>query len=146
MKIDIGGGLCPRPGYVNLDPVHGTGEFRRRIQDGIPLADGSVEAAACSHLLEHIPAGAERIGAFNEVWRVLRPGALWEIAVPLFGGWGAVADPTHVSFWVRESFDYFTGRVTPAAEYGIRLWELAGWFEVACEWGQEGHATMRKPA
>ena len=146
MKLDIGGGLCPRPGYVNLDPVHGSGEFRRRIQEGIPLADGAVEAAACSHLLEHIPAGAERISVFNEVWRVLQPGGLWEIAVPMEGGWGAIADPTHVSRWVEQSFWYFTGRVTPAADYGIRLWELASWSTNEQEWGTEGRAVLRKPA
>ena len=146
MKLEIGGGLAAWPGFTNLDPVHGEGEFRRRIQDGIPASDGSVEAARCSHLMEHIPAGRERIGAFNEVWRVLRPGGTFEVVVPLFGGWGAIADPTHVSFWVRESFDYFTGAVAAAADYGIRLWELADWSTKDCGWGTEGHALLRKPA
>ena len=145
MKLDIGGGLAPAPGFVNLDPRHGEGALRRRVQDGIPLSDGTVEAARCSHLLEHIPAGQERIDALNEVWRVLRPGGTFEVIVPLFGGWGAIADPTHVSFWVRESFDYLTGTVAAAADYGIRLWELAGWSVVECGWGQEGHALLRKP-
>jgi SAM-dependent methyltransferase len=145
VRLEIGGGKAPWPGYTNLDPIHGEGHFCRRIQDHIPLADATVEMARCSHLMEHIPAGRERVEAFNEVWRVLVPGGTFEVVVPLFGGWGAIADPTHVSFWVRESFDYFTGKVTPAAEYGIRFWELVAWSEVACEWGQEGHATMRKP-
>ena len=133
------------PGWINLDPAHGEGEFRRKAQDGIPLPDGSVEGARCSHLLEHIPAGQERIDVMNEVWRVLRPGCQFEIIVPLFGGWGAIADPTHVSFWVRESFDYFTGKVVAGGDYGIKLWELASWSIVEADWGQEGHATLLKP-
>jgi predicted SAM-dependent methyltransferase len=144
VNLELGGGLSPWAGYVNLDPVHGEGEFRRRAQDGIPLADGSVEQARCSHLMEHIPAGPERLFVFNEVWRVLRPGARFEVIVPLLipGRWEPVADPTHVSFWVKESFDYFTGAIRPAAEYGIHYWEMADW---SVRDGWEGHAILRKP-
>jgi SAM-dependent methyltransferase len=146
VRLDIGGGTAPAAGFVNLDPIHGEGEFRRRIQDGIPLPDASVEAARCSHLMEHIPV-EDRIAAFNEVWRVLIPGGEFEIAVPLFGtGWGAIADPTHVSFWVKESFDYFTGDMTANADYGIRFWEWVEWRVYEGQtWGSEGHARLRKP-
>jgi len=151
MKLEIGGGLAGWPGFVNLDPAHGEGEFRRRIQDGIPLGDGTVEEARCSHLMEHIPAGAERIDAFNEVWRVLVPGGTFEVVVPLVTlvnlaiGWGAIADPTHVSLWCEESFWYFTGRVAAAADYGLRLWELAEWTTKDWDWGTEGRCVLRKP-
>jgi len=144
VHLELGGGLYPHPGYVNLDPVHGQGEFRRRAQDGIPLPDGYVDAARCSHLLEHIPAGAERIAVMNEVHRVLVPRGTFEIIVPLFvpGRWEAIADPTHVSLWVRESFDYFTGAIVPGADYGIRLWQMRDWSVRA---GWEGHALLMKP-
>ncbi len=146
MKLEIGGGLAAWPEYINLDPAHGSGEFRRRIQDGIPLPDGSVEEARCSHLLEHIPAGRERIDAFNEVWRVLAPGGTFTVVVPLFPGYGAIADPTHVSLWVEQSFWYFTGRMAPAADYGIRLWEPVDWTVKTWDWGDEGWCVLRKPA
>ena len=144
MKLEIGGGKYPLPGWVNLDPVHGSGEFKRKAQDGIPLPAGSEEAARCSHLMEHIPAGAERIFVFNEVWRVLRSRAQFEIIVPLLvaGRWEAIADPTHVSFWVRESFHYFTGDIVPGADYGIKLWEPVS-FETRNGW--EGHSVLMKP-
>ena len=145
MKLEIGGGLALWPGYTNLDPVHGVGEFRRRIQDGIPLPDASVELARCSHLMEHIPS-SDRIAAFNEVWRVLEPGGTFEVIVPLFPGYGAIADPTHVSLWVEQSFWYFTGRMAPGADYGIRLWEPVEWSAKSWEWGDEGRAVLRKPA
>ena len=102
LRIDIGGGRAAAPDHVNLDPIHGRGTWRRRIQDGIPAADGNVEAVRCSHLMEHIPAGPERIAVFNEVWRVLRAGGTFEVLVPLFPSYGAVADPTHVSYWCEQ--------------------------------------------
>ena len=148
MKVDIGGGRTRWPGYTNLDPIEGEGAFRRRIQDGIPLGDCSVEAVRCSHVMEHIPAGAERIFVFNEVQRVLIPGGTFEVIVPLFSAdkpVGALADPTHVSLWVRESFEYFTGEREANAVYGIKLWQMAGWKTRDWEWGTEGHALLRKP-
>jgi SAM-dependent methyltransferase len=145
-SLEIGGGRNPQPGWTNLDPVHGEGTFRRRIQDGIPLPDASLQQARASHLMEHIAAGAERVFAMNEVWRVLVPGGTFEVVVPLFGGWGALADPTHLSFWVRESFDYFTGATLPDADYGIRYWDLVEWTTRDCDWGTEGRAVLSKPS
>lgn len=128
MNIDIGGGVNVKPGYVNLDPVHGNGNFKRRIQDGIPVADSTVDAVRASHLVEHIHAGQERINMFNEVWRVLKSGGTFEVIVPfLVAGpngirWEAIADPTHVSYWLPESFHYFDGTKLPCATYNIRYW------------------------
>jgi SAM-dependent methyltransferase len=149
MKLELGGGTSTALGFTNLDPLHGEGPFQRRAQDGaFPLADGSVEAARCSHLMEHIPAGAERIFVMNEVHRVLVPGGHFEVIVPLFPGWGAIADPTHVSFWVEQSFWYFTGRWSAelSQDYGIRRWEMASWTTQAQVWGVLGRAVLRKPS
>lgn len=142
MRLDIGGGTVPREGWVNLDPVHGEGDMRRRVEEGIPLPDDSVEEALASHAMEHIAAGHDRIAAMNEVWRVLKPGGTFLIIVPLFPNWQAVADPTHLSFWTYESFCYFTGMLSASADYGIRQWE---WVSYGVAEGWEGHAVLRKP-
>lgn len=153
MKIEIGGGTIPAPDHVNLDPNHGEGEWRRIIQDGIPVGDGTVEAVRASHVFEHIPAGHERIDAFNEIHRVLQPGGTFEIILPLVGytdeggvghgvvGWMPYADPTHVSFWwFPESLLYFCdGPFKPNADYGVKLWNLLSWEPVD---GWEGHAVL----
>lgn len=127
MKVDIGGGLSPLDGYVNLDPVHGTGTWRRPAQNvPWPARDATCEAIHASHVLEHIPAGPDRIAVFNEAWRVLRPGGTFTVIVPMFPTWQAIADPTHVSWWVPESFAYFSGELggwAPQADYGIRPWK-----------------------
>lgn len=138
MKLDIGGGYDPAPGYVNLDPRHGVGIMQRKVQDGIPLSDRSCTTIRASHVLEHIPTEF-RIAVMNECHRVLAPGGWFEVILPLFPTWQAMADPTHVSYWVRESFDYFTGEKFARADYGIRFWQMTSW-EVRDEW--EAHAVL----
>lgn len=141
MRVEIGGGTHFNDGYVNLDPVHGEGQWRRSVQDGIPAPDSSVSMVRASHVLEHVPAGAERLWVFNEVWRVLRPGGMFQVIVPMVTGtWHAFADPTHVSFWVPQSFHYFDGRQAANADYGILPWELVD-EELRDNW--EGHWSGR---
>lgn len=136
MKIDIGGGLRPREGFVNFDPVHGEGLFKRKLQDGIPVEDNSVDELFSSHTFEHIPT-SDRISCMNECNRVLKSGGVFEIIVPIIGytdlnnvghyvnsclPW---ADPTHVSyFWMPDSFLYFTKEEISSADYGIIYWKL----------------------
>jgi hypothetical protein len=142
-SLDLGGGTKSRPGWINLDPVHGTGPWRRRAQDiPWPTAEGAIQSIYSSHMMEHIPAGADRIAVMNEAWRVLRPGGTFEVRVPLFPTLPAIADPTHVSFWVPESFLYFTGTLAPDADYGIRYWEMQR-SEVVDGW--ELRVELRKP-
>lgn len=138
MHIEIGGGTLVPAGAVNLDCRNGEGDWRRMAQDTPwPVADGAVQSIRASHILEHVPAGQERIDVFNEAHRVLAPGGTFEVVLPLMtGSWHAIADPTHVSFWCRESFHYFTGAFAANADYGIRLWTEVHW-SVAD--GFEGH-------
>ena len=126
LRVEIGGGKICRPGWLNLDHVHGEGTLRRRAEVGRwPFESGTVHSLFASHVLEHIPAGDERIHVMNEAWRVLVPSGSFEIRVPLFPEAAAVADPTHLSFWMPQSFDYFTGRSKESADYGIKVWEMA---------------------
>lgn len=147
MKLDIGGGTYPADGYVNFDPVHGDGAWKRPADlcqpgpNGLefvpwPADDGTVEAVRASHVMEHIAAGAPRIWIFNEAHRVLGEGGTFQIIVPLVGTWHAIADPTHVSLWVPESFNYFDGTQAAHADYGIAPWET---LDFVVYHGWEGH-------
>lgn len=138
MNLEIGGGNLIEPGWTNLDPVHGRGEWKRQAQDTPwPAATRGVDAIRASHVMEHIPAGDERIRVMNEAWRVLRLGGVFEVIVPFMtGSWHAIADPTHVSLWCRESFHYFDGTFGANADYGIRLWQT---LELDVVDGWEGH-------
>jgi ubiquinone/menaquinone biosynthesis C-methylase UbiE len=137
-SIEIGGGTLVQPGWTNLDSRNGHGEWARLAQDTPwPTGDNTVHAIRASHVMEHIPAGQERIDVMNEAHRVLKPGGVFEIIVPLMvGTWHAIADPTHVSYWCKESFHYFDGLFAANADYGIRLWET---LELEVVDGWEGH-------
>jgi ubiquinone/menaquinone biosynthesis C-methylase UbiE len=137
-SIEIGGGTLVQPGWTNLDSRNGHGEWARMAQDTPwPTGDNTVDAIRASHVMEHIPAGQDRIDVMNEAHRVLRPGGVFEIIVPLMvGTWHAIADPTHISFWCKESFHYFDGLFAANADYGIRLWET---LELEVVDGWEGH-------
>lgn len=143
MKLEIGGGSKCEAGWVNLDPSYlGTEGWQFRAQDREwPTAHGTVKAIRASHVMEHIPAGEPRIHVFNEAHRVLEVGGTFEVIVPLImtgepGNplpWQAIADPTHVSFWVPESFHYFDGTFAANADYGIHLWTTVTW-EIHSGW------------
>lgn len=145
MNLEIGGGTLLTAGFTNLDPVHGVGEWKRYAQDTPwPTGDNTVDKLRASHVMEHIEAGMnQRVKVMNEAHRVLKSGGTFEIIVPLLvGTWHAIADPTHVSFWVKESFHYFDGLFAANAHYGISLWETVS---LEVENGWEGHWLGRKP-
>lgn len=145
MRIEIGGGHLLTDGFTNLDPVHGEGEWKRYAQEvPWPVESGSVVSVRASHVMEHIASGPERIAVMNEAHRVLMHDGTLEIIVPLIVardagqqlGWWAIADPTHISYWVEESFRYFDGTFAANADYGILLWET---MSLEVEHGWEAH-------
>lgn len=143
--LEIGGGTLVGFDVTNLDPAHGSHGWQQYAQHTPwPCDDGAFDTIRASHVLEHIPAGPPRIAVFNEAHRVLAPGGTFEVIVPGavtrepggMLGWWAIADPTHVSLWVPESFHYFDGTFAPNADYGIRPWSTV---ELTVESGWEIH-------
>jgi glycosyltransferase involved in cell wall biosynthesis len=104
LKVDIGGGINPYPGYVTVDSREGS-DYVCDLNNGIPLPDNSVGVLNASHIIEHLK---DPIKTMSEIHRVLAHGGWAFIEVPSTDGRGAFQDPTHVSFWNENSFLYYT--------------------------------------
>ena len=121
MKVNLGCSDRLRAGYVNVDlhfpkaPTTGyqfvSGDDGRMCLKWDltlrpwPFKDGEVEEIIADDIIEHLP---DKIQTMNEIWRVLQPGGIVKIFVPTTDGRGAWQDPTHVSYWNRNSFLYWT--------------------------------------
>ena len=108
-KLHLGCGNDLKRGYENLDINDGNigkeGIVHCDLEvDKLPYKDNSCEEVIAVHLLEHIT----NLGhVMNEVHRVLKPGGLFNIEVPMYPFPEAFQDPTHVRFFVENSFKYF---------------------------------------
>ncbi len=80
--LDIGCGLNPHAGFINLDYLWHPGvDLCWDIGCGLPFADGSLRGVFSEHCLEHFP--PERAAKLlREIRRVLRPDGTARIVVP----------------------------------------------------------------
>jgi SAM-dependent methyltransferase len=174
-QLELGGGTNPHPlSEVVIDLHHPKNSNKQDAAVlpweayGSPIEPESFDVIYCSHFLEHIPAGQQRINVFNEAWRVLKHGGRFDMKMPLIGynlngvgqlvnSWQPWADPTHVGFWwFPESLLYFCeGLFKPHADYGYNIWKAlgpycdnplenpeGGWCVLG---GWEGYASIIKP-
>lgn len=108
LRINLGCGYSHIPGYVNID-------IREEVKpdlvcdvlQGLPYEDSTVDAVRAYDFLEHIPIG-QTSRVMTEIWRVLKPGGVFDSLTPSTDGRGAFQDPTHVSFWNRNSWFYYS--------------------------------------
>ena len=103
LKVDIGGGINSRPGYLTIDIQDA--DINVDLNNGIPLPDNSVGVINASHVIEHLH---DKTYTMQEIHRVLAHGGWAFIEVPSTDGRGAFQDPTHISFWNENSFWYYT--------------------------------------
>ena len=92
-------------GFVNVDIVKFRGvDVVTDLSKRWPWEDDSVDHIRIVDLIEHI---ADKIHFMNEMWRVMKEGGTAQVTVPHALFQGGDQDPTHVSFWVPNSFHYF---------------------------------------
>lgn len=97
MKLDLGCGPNKKEGFTGVDSLPFDGKVDVVLdlgKDAWPWADESVEEFHSSHFLEHLDA-KERIHFWNELYRVLKPGAGGQLITPHWAAARAYGDPTH---------------------------------------------------
>jgi hypothetical protein len=107
---------------IDIDPAnHPNTRAADLTFDPIPFPDAFFQRVSAWDFLEHLPMRAwvadfsgrrstvnVMVNLFNEVWRVLEPGGVFESFTPHLPHFQDVfRDPTHVSYWVEQTWDYF---------------------------------------
>lgn len=108
IKLNLGCGLRRLSGYINIDNRPEVNpDLVCDVLQGLPYQNSSVDEIRAHDFLEHIPLG-KTIQVIEEIYRVLKPGGMLDAFTPSTCGRGAFQDPTHLSFWNKNSFLYFS--------------------------------------
>ena len=141
MRIDIGTAPGAPVGfdfYVDIVPAPDVPADKMIVADlnhRWPFSDEQVVFVRAFDIIEHL---RDQIHTMNELWRVLKPGGIADIAVPTTEGPGAFKDPTHRSFWTRLSFNYYE-KGHPDRERFARNYGIVAAFKILSE------KTVRTP-
>ena len=109
LKLDLACGVRKREGFVGVDvsPDVGADLVLDLRQTPWPWGDASVDEVYCAHFFEHLT-GEERMRFMDELYRVMRVGAVATLITPHGRSDGAAQDPTHQWPPVLEaSYRYF---------------------------------------
>lgn len=101
MNLNLGCGPYKEPNHINIDinPLHKP-DVVRDITKGLPYSNDCIQSVRASHVFEHL-IYEDIIFVLNECFRVLTPGGLLDIFVPL----GITGDLDHKSVFMDYSFD-----------------------------------------
>jgi glycosyltransferase involved in cell wall biosynthesis len=109
VMIDLGGRFGNPNGYLSVDRKGAN--INTDLNEKWPFEDSSIYCVRAFDLLEHLP---DTVHAMSEIHRVLKPGGyLISLTPSTHGpgnvpGRGAYMDPTHVRFFNKASFWYWT--------------------------------------
>jgi SAM-dependent methyltransferase len=120
-NIKISDGIAT---WINLDLSTEKGaDIMGDLEKGLPMfKDEMFDFVLASHVLEHVQ---NYIPLIHEIWRVMKPWGTLVIKVPEFPCRAAIADPTHVRFFVPESFSHLV-----AHSFGFDTGGMAKLFEM----------------
>jgi predicted SAM-dependent methyltransferase len=109
LNLNLGCGYCKLFKFVNIDNRKEVKPDKLcDVLKGLPYDDNSVDSVVANDFLEHIPIG-KTIAVVTDIWRVLKPDGIFRSLTPdAQKGQGAFQDPTHVSFWVKNSWLYYS--------------------------------------
>lgn len=105
IKLNLGCGDKKKEGFIGIDIEDNGQDIIWNITEGLPFPDDSVEEIYSCHLLEHLDED-EIVDLFREIYRVLKPGGMFEARLP------HISSPTafyigHKSFWNEARVEIF---------------------------------------
>jgi SAM-dependent methyltransferase len=106
LRLDLGCGPRPRPGFFGVDHLEMPGiSIVANLNEPLSeLPDNCVSEIYTRHTLEHV---TELLPLMRELHRVTRPDGRIEVVVPHFTNPYGYSDPTHVRFFGLYTFYYF---------------------------------------
>jgi len=108
VKLNLGCGLRKLEGYINIDNrPEVEPDFVCDLSEGFPWDDNSIDEVRAYDFLEHIRAGQPVVDLIEEIYRVLKPGGIFESFTPSTDSRSAFQDPYHVSYWNKNSWLYY---------------------------------------
>lgn len=111
VRLDFGCGPNKKAGFLGVDSINFPGvDFVQDVtQTPWQWADNSVDEAHASHFLEHLTnleGRWERVKFFNELYRILKPGAKATLIFPHWASNRYYGDPTHKEPFSEMGFFY----------------------------------------
>jgi len=146
VKIDIGCGPSKKEGFVGVDQYAfpGVDHVVRIGNELLPFGEGEVEEVHASHFVEHLTA-PERCHLFNELFRVMPPGAKMTMIVPHWGSSRAYGDPTHQWPPIGEMWFYYLKRewrISQAPHTDKSNWPEGYDCDFDATWGYSMHPSF----
>jgi SAM-dependent methyltransferase len=122
VRLNLGCGRSPLPGWINVDCVPLPGVDLVHDLDAcaellFPYQDNSVDEIFMSHTIEHL---RNTLPLMQELHRVAKPDALCTIRCPYGSSDDAWEDPTHVRPYFIRSFGFFSQPYFWRADYNFR--------------------------
>jgi SAM-dependent methyltransferase len=129
LRIDLGSGPRPRPGFYGLDRLDASGvDIVADLDQPLDLLpDNCAEHVFSSHALEHV---TNLLPLIAEIHRITRPGGLIEIVVPHFSNPYYYSDPTHVRPFGLYTMNYFVDTEKQPKAWRVPAFYTATRFEI----------------
>lgn len=108
-RVDLACGNNKKDGYYGIDIDKY--DFVDHVLDlrfnKLPFEDEQLTDVYASHFLEHLTF-EENLFLFNEVYRCMKTGGIFEVIVPHGMSYAGMVDLSHKTFWTEDTFGYFS--------------------------------------
>jgi len=107
MRLNLGCGYNKLESCINIDNRSCVEpDLVIDVEKGLPFKDSSIKEVIAKDFLEHVRIG-KTIFVIEEIYRVLKNNGMFFSFTPSTVSMAAFQDPTHKSFWNKNSWLYY---------------------------------------